>query len=79
MCPLNAEIFSRIFSCNPIPVATEIIIMIIPIAIAVIAIFIIGADTLLLYSLEVISRLAMKYSKFKFVLICSKDNQCRKV
>jgi len=39
--------------------------MIIPNAIAVIAIFIIGAEILLLWSLAVMSRFAIKYSKFK--------------
>lgn len=39
--------------------------MIIPIAMAAIAIFIIGAEILLLRPLAVMSRLAMKYSKFK--------------
>jgi hypothetical protein len=42
----------------------ETIIIIIPIAIAAIAIFIIGADILLLWSRAVMSLLAMKYSKF---------------
>jgi uncharacterized protein YbbC (DUF1343 family) len=42
----------------------ETIIIIIPRAIAVIAIFIIGADILLLWSLAVMSRLAIKYSNF---------------
>ncbi len=61
---MNAETFWRIFCCNPIPVAIETIIMIIPSAIAVMAIFIIGADILLLWSLAVISRFAIKYSNF---------------
>jgi len=39
-------------------------------AIAEIAIFIIGADMLLLKCLAVMSRLAMKYSKFNLVWIC---------
>ena len=39
--------------------------MIIPMAIAAIAIFIIGAEILLLRPLAVMSLLAMKYSKFK--------------
>ncbi len=43
----------------------EISIKINPNAIATTAIFIIGAEILLLYSLAEISRLAMKYSKFK--------------
>src|SRR6218665_4120598 len=64
MCPLNAETFWRIFCCNPIPVAMETIIIIIPSAIAVIAIFIIGAEILLLWSLAVMSRFAIKYSNF---------------
>lgn len=38
--------------------------MIIPIATAAIAIFIIGAEILLLYSFESKSRFAMKYSSF---------------
>lgn len=42
--------------------------MITPIAIAVIAIFIIGFDTLLLYSLLLIKRFAIKYSKFKLFM-----------
>ena len=42
----------------------EIIIIIIPIAIAAIAIFIIGAEILLLWSRAVMSLFAMKYSKF---------------
>jgi hypothetical protein len=36
-----------------------------PIATAEIAILIIGADTLLLWSLPFVNRLAIKYSKFK--------------
>jgi hypothetical protein len=48
ICPLKAETFWRIFSCKPIPVAMETIIIIIPSAMAVIAIFIIGAEILLL-------------------------------
>lgn len=60
MCPLKAETFWRIFCCNPMPVATETIIITIPIAMAVMAIFIIGAEMLLLYALEAISLLAMK-------------------
>ncbi len=39
-------------------------------AMAEIAIFIMGADMLLLKCLAVMSRLAMKYSKFNFVWIC---------
>ena len=66
MCPLKAETFWRIFCCNPIPVAIETIIIIIPNAMAVMAIFIIGADILLLWSLVVIRRFAIKYSNFKF-------------
>ena len=65
MCPLNAETFWRIFCCKPIPVAIETIIITIPIAIAAMAIFIIGAEILLLWSLAVISLFAMKCSKFK--------------
>jgi len=42
----------------------ETIIIIMPIAIAAIAIFIIGADILLLWSRAVMSLLAIKYSKF---------------
>ena len=64
ICPLKAATFWRIFCCKPIPVAMETIIIIIPIAIAAIAIFIIGADILLLWSRAVMSLLAMKYSKF---------------
>ena len=40
-----------------------------PIAIAEIAIFIIGADILLLRPLAVMSLLAMKYSRFNLVLL----------
>lgn len=69
MCPLKAETFWRIFCCNPMPVATETIIMIIPIAIAAIAILIIGAEILLLWSLAVINLLAIKYSKFNLKCI----------
>jgi uncharacterized protein YbbC (DUF1343 family) len=47
------------------PVATEIIIMTIPMATADIAIFIIGADIVLLCCFEPASLRAMKYSKFK--------------
>jgi hypothetical protein len=48
-------------------VATETIIIIIPIAIAEMAIFIMGADMLLLKCLAVMSRLAMKYSRFNLI------------
>jgi hypothetical protein len=41
--PLNAAIFLSYFSCNPILSQTETIIMTIPMAIAEIAILIIGA------------------------------------
>ena len=51
------------------PVATETIIMTIPIAMAEMAIFIIGADILLLRPLAVMSRLAIKYSRFNLVLL----------
>ena len=51
------------------PVATETIIIIIPIAIAAIAIFIIGAEILLLRPLAVMSLLAIKYSRFNLVLL----------
>ena len=44
----------------------EIIIIIIPSAIAVTAIFIIGAEILLLLSLAAINRFAIKYSNFKW-------------
>ena len=64
ICPLKATALSRIFCCSPIPVAMAIIITIMPIAMAVIPIFIIGADTLLLYDLLPIMRLAIKYSNF---------------
>lgn len=46
--PLKAEIFSRIFCCNPKLVANETNIITTPMAIAAIAIFIIGAEILLL-------------------------------
>jgi uncharacterized protein YbbC (DUF1343 family) len=46
------------------PVAMETIIIIIPSAMAVMAIFIIGADILLLWSLAVMSLFAIKYSNF---------------
>src|SRR5690606_25306990 len=65
MWPLKAAIFSLIFTCSPIPVAKATSIIITPIAIAAIAIFIIGADMLLLYFLVLISLLAIKNSKFK--------------
>src|SRR5690606_33447986 len=58
-------ILSRIFCCKPIPVATETSIITTLIATAAIAIFIIGAETLFLYFLEVANRLAIKYDKFK--------------
>ena len=64
MSPLKADTFSRIFCCSPALVAIVISIIIIPKAIAVIAIFIIGAEILLLYSLEATMRRAMKNSKF---------------
>jgi hypothetical protein len=48
-------------------VATETIIIIIPMAMAEMAIFMMGADILLLKCLAVMSRLAMKYSKFNWV------------
>jgi hypothetical protein len=67
ICPEKAAIFSRIFSCKPMPVATETIIIIKPIAIAEIAILIIGADILCLLSLPDINRRAMKYSRFKII------------
>src|SRR5690606_30394130 len=58
-------ILSRIFCCNPKPVATDTNIITTLIATAAMAIFIIGAETLLLYFLEVAKRLAIKYDKFK--------------
>ena len=64
MCPLKATALSRIFCCKPVPVAMAISMTIIPMAIAVIPIFIIGADILLLYNLVPIIRFAIKYSKF---------------
>ena len=64
-CPLKADIFSRIFCCRPIPVAKETSIITTPIAIAMIAIFIIGADMLLLCCFALIRRLAIKYSRLK--------------
>ena len=67
MCPLKADILFRISFFNPIPVATETNIIMIPMAIADTAIFIIGPDILLLWFLAVISRFAMKYSKFKWI------------
>jgi uncharacterized protein YbbC (DUF1343 family) len=69
ICPLNAAIFSRIFTCSPIPVAKDTSIIITPIAIAVIAILIIGAEILLLYFLLLISLLAIKNSKFNCSLM----------
>src|SRR5690606_12509682 len=77
--PLKADTFSRTFSCKPTPVAIETSIMIIPNAIAVIAIFIIGADILLLWfgflpEPDLIIRLAMKYSKFKIHTLLSFKN-----
>lgn len=68
MCPLKAATFWRIFCCNPIPVAIETIIITIPNAMAVMAIFIIGAEILLLWSLAVMSLLAMKYSSFTILI-----------
>jgi len=67
--------FSLIFSCKPIPVATEIIIIIIPIAMAEIAIFIIGEEILLLRFLAVINLLAIKYSIFNLTkcFVCVKN------
>ncbi|GEM58628.1 hypothetical protein FC1_18660 [Flavobacterium columnare NBRC 100251 = ATCC 23463] len=64
ICPLKADTFWRILFCKPTPVATETIIIIKPIAIAAIAIFIIGAEILLLRSLVRINRSAIKNSKF---------------
>ena len=43
----------------------------IPKAIAMMAIFIIGADILLLWSLAVMSRLAMKCSRFKSLVFAT--------
>jgi uncharacterized protein YbbC (DUF1343 family) len=51
------------------PVATETNIIIIPNAIAATAIFIIGAEILLLWPLAVSSRFAMKYSKFNLACL----------
>ena len=62
---MKAANFSRTFICKPVPVATATSIMIIPSAIAVIPIFIIGPETLLLYVLALIMRFAIKYSNFK--------------
>ncbi len=62
MCPLNPDIFSRIFFCNPTPVAIAISITIIPNAMAITPIFIIGAEILLLYFLEAIKRFAINNS-----------------
>src|SRR5690606_38697168 len=72
MWPLKAAIFSLIFTCSPIPVAKATSIIITPIAIAAIAIFIIGADMLLLYFLVLISLLAIKNSKFKVLAMVYK-------
>lgn len=56
---------SRIFCCNPLLVLTAINITTRLSAIAVIPIFIIGPDTLLLYDFVSIIRLAIKNSNFK--------------
>jgi hypothetical protein len=64
MVPLNAEKLFQIFFCSPMPVAIDRIIMTIPMAIAEIAIFIIGAEILLLRPFAVMSLLAIKYSRF---------------
>jgi hypothetical protein len=50
-----------------VPVAIAMSITIIPMAMAAIPIFIIGAETLLLYDLLPIMRLAIKYSKFNVI------------
>lgn len=60
--------FFPILFCKPKPVATDTTIIKILIAIAAMAIFIIGDDVVLLYPLDFISLLAMKYSKFNFWL-----------
>ena len=65
--PLKAATFWRIFCWRPIPVATDMIIIIIPRAMAMMAIFIIGAEILLVWSLAAISRFAIKYSKFNLI------------
>ena len=56
------NILSLILYCKPAPVATAISIIIIPNAIAVIAIFIIGDDILFLYFLPAIMRFAINNS-----------------
>ena len=62
MCPLKPEILLLIFSRKPPPVAIAINIITNPNEIAVIAIFIIGDEILLLYSLPEIIRLATNNS-----------------
>lgn len=64
ICPLKEVILSLILFCNPKPVAMETNIIIVLIATAMTAIFIIGAETLFLYSLEVTNRFDIKYSNF---------------
>src|SRR5690606_4392462 len=69
ICTLKAIPLSRIFCCKPMPVAMAIIITTMSIAIAAIPIFIIGAETLLLYALLSMMRFAIKYSKFKRIMV----------
>ena len=57
--------FTVAFRLSTSAIAIAIIITTIPMAIAAIPIFIIGAETLLLYALLPIMRLAIKNSKFK--------------
>ena len=64
-CPLKADIFSLIFCCSPNPVAKDTSIITTPMAMAIMAIFIIGAEMLLLCCFALIKRLAIKYSRFK--------------
>ena len=63
--PSKDEILSLISFCIPNPTPTETIITIIPIVIATIPIFIIGADILFLYGIVLKILFDKKCSKFK--------------
>ena len=62
--PLKAATFSRILFLRPTPVAMAMSIITTPMAIAAMAIFIIGAEILILCSFPVTRRLAINNSKF---------------
>ena len=68
MCPLKAAVLFSICFCKPLPVETAIKIIAIPIATANMAILIIRAETLPLFSLLVRIRREINKGKFKLNL-----------